>query len=229
MHGRKICQWNSSTTSRQEAQLASWRSWRIWHMSRRACHAVSIAFEHAKHSRVLRLCSGRGMLSAEAEWLKAEGTQGALKGHWRGMMWPLRHSDKLWGTCSIAQVSHCFTSFHNVSASVVAYHSFVFFSALSLQFLKFAANRLQRLGWLRGASPSPALLRRTPLQYQVSLTSLCSSWHFVTLRGCDWCDFWWFSSSAHSSKHWLSHQRWKMAVPEVRPSPLMRWKLVENI
>ena len=229
MHGRKICQWNSSTTSRQEAQLASWRSWRIWHMSRRACHAVSTAFEHAKHSRVLRLCSGRGMLSAEAEWLKAEGTQGALKGHWRGMMWPLRHSDKLWGTCSIAQVSHCFTSFHNVSASVVAYHSFVFFSALSLQFLKFAANRLQRLGWLRGASPSPALLRRTPLQYQVSLTSLCSSWHFVTLRGCDWCDFWWFSSSAHSSKHWLSHQRWKMAVPEVRPSPLMRWKLVENI
>lgn len=45
---------------------------------------VSIAFEqfeHAKHSRVLRLCSGGGMLSAEAEWLKAEGTQGALKGH----------------------------------------------------------------------------------------------------------------------------------------------------
>ena len=79
------------------------------------------------------------MLSAEAEWLKAEGTQGALKGH-----------DVTSETLRQAMrdpLQHCTGRFHNVSASVVAYRSFVFFSALSLQFLlTFAANRLQRLG-----------------------------------------------------------------------------------
>ena len=93
MHGKKICQWNSSTTSRQEAELVKLTQHTYVTKGVAASRAVSVSFERAKLLSTaewlqffvfaLEVCFQLRQSGLRLKALKGQrrGNEGTLKGH----------------------------------------------------------------------------------------------------------------------------------------------------